>query len=233
MKPLTQIAKAKVVDLIHADWNYKTDGTEEQIAKLMAAIAFQGSCGVLMVREIKQDGKIIFEVMDGNHRLTALKKLGWEECPIENFGEISQADAIVYTRQRNEQWFEDDKLKLAVLFSNEVFAKHSPEYLATILPDSLESLHSFKALANVDWIPPNQESEDEGGDGGAPNLDKYKLVKIWVTEEVMNLWDKWLERAREITGLDSPARAFEFAVIEALNVPEENLTEALRQDEDE
>lgn len=226
MKPLTQIAKAKVNDLIHASWNYKTDGTEEQIQKLMAAIAKQGSCGVLMVREIEVDGKNVFEVMDGNHRLTALRRLGWEECPIENFGKISQADAIVYTRQRNEQWFEDDKLKLAVLFSNEVFADYTPEYLSTILPDTLEQLHSYKALANVEWVPPNLDGENDNGDA-PPDEDKYKLVKLWVTEEVFNLWEKWLERAREITGLESDARAFEFAVIEALNVPEEQLAEGL------
>lgn len=229
MKPLTQIAKAKVEDLIHAEWNYKTDGTDEQIAKLMAAIAKQGSCGVLMVREIEKDGRAIFEVMDGNHRLTALRKLGWQECPIENFGKISQADAIVFTRQRNEQWFEDDKLKLATLFSNEVFGEYSPEYLATILPDSLEQLESYKALANVEWVPPH--APDDNDSEAPPPDEKYKLVKLWVTEEVLNLWEKWLERAREVTGLESPARAFEFAVIEALNVPEEELSEQLA-DED-
>jgi hypothetical protein len=131
----------------------------------------------------------------------------------------------VFTRQRNEQWFEDDKLKLAVLFSNEVFGEYSPEYLATILPDSLEQLQSYKALANVEWVPPVLDQDDTGD--APPGEDKFKLVKLWVTEEVFNLWEKWLERAREITGLESDARAFEFAVIEALNVPEEQLAEGL------
>ena len=52
----TQIVKSKVGELIHADWNYKTDGTEEQITTLMNAITEAGSCGVLMVRQVKKGG---------------------------------------------------------------------------------------------------------------------------------------------------------------------------------
>ena len=34
----TQLAQMDIGDLIKADWNYKTDGTEEQIEKMINSI---------------------------------------------------------------------------------------------------------------------------------------------------------------------------------------------------
>jgi len=221
-KATTQLVEADVSDLIHADWNYKTDGTPEQIEKLMNAITEAGSCGVLAVREVKVGKEFKLEVMDGNHRLTAIQNLGWKKVPIENFGRISKAKAVILTRQRNQNWFDDDRLKLANLFAIDVFPEFSMEHLSNILPETMESLESLKGLASVDWATPGSGD----GDGGGSSNDYDPTVKkifLRVPEETFNLWSKWLERCKDITGLGTPERAFEFAVIEALNVPEESL----------
>ena len=112
----TQLVEMNESDLVKADWNYKTDGTEEQIEKLMASIGVDKSVGVLAVRE---KGKK-FEVIDGNHRLEAIKRLGWKKVPCENFGDISKAKAITIARRRNHKWFEDDVLAYAKLFKEDV-----------------------------------------------------------------------------------------------------------------
>lgn len=219
----TQIVKTKLASLIHAHWNYKTDGTPEEIERLARAIESAGSCGVLAVREVNVDGEPMLEVMDGNHRLTAIRQLGWEDVPVENFGQISEAKAIILTRQRNQNWFEDDKLKLANLFVTHVFPEYSKEALELILPESAQSLEALELLANATWEAPNL-SDDNGSSGSSNDLDfNKKKIFLKVSEEVFNLWEKWLERTEQITGLDSQERAFEFAVIEALNVPEEQL----------
>ena len=96
----TQLAELSINDLIKADWNYKTEGTEEQIEKLITSIKVDKSVGVLAVREISisedKDGMEVnkFEVIDGNHRLEALIRMNWEKVPCENFGDISKAKAI-------------------------------------------------------------------------------------------------------------------------------------------
>lgn len=222
----TQVIKCKVSELIHADWNYKTDGTDEQIETLANAITNAGSCGVLAVREVSREGKNFLEVMDGNHRLTAIRKIGWHEVAIENFGPLTQAQAIILTRQRNEQWFADDKLKLAGLFTDFVFPEFDKDALAGILPESLEQLNIYEEMAALDWqdtIP----REDEPSGESAPSTQKY--INIKVDEEVFNLWEKWLERCEEITSVDSESRAIEFAIIEALNVPEEQLQTSMAE----
>lgn len=212
----TQIVRANTKDLIYADWNYKEPGTEEQIEKLAKSIAVDKSAGALAVREIIKDGVQLMEVIDGNHRLQAIRFLGWEDVSVENFGEISIATAAVIARRRNHNWFDDDKLKLAKLFNDHVFKEYEISGLAEYMPESEESLEAYKKLAEFDWKEPEQK--DLGGE-----VDGQKKVLIYISEETHNLWTKWRVRLKDCLGVEEEARAFEFAVIEALNVPEENL----------
>ena len=230
MKNRTQVSEAEVSKLIHAEWNYKTDGTEEQIESLANAINRQKSCGVLAVREVEIKGETVLEVMDGNHRLSAIRDvLKWEKVPVENFGPLSQVEAIILTRQRNEQWFEDDKLKLANLFVDHVFPEISHEELELILPENSQQLEIYSEMAAIDWSEPVLKGEEES-ESGEVEFNNTKTIRLNVNEEVYNLWLKWCERAKKITGLDNEQRAFEFAVIEALNVPEENLEDGYKSE---
>ena len=49
-----QLVDIELKNLFKAKWNYKTDGTEEQIEKLCNSIKEDKSVGVLAVREIKK-----------------------------------------------------------------------------------------------------------------------------------------------------------------------------------
>jgi hypothetical protein len=213
----TQIIKVKVSDLIKADWNYKTDGTDEQIQTLMNAINKAGSAGVFAVREIETDGKNFLEVMDGNHRLDAIKRLEWKEITVENFGPLSLADAVIVTRQRNQNWFDDDKLKLANLYESYVFTEYDMATLASFLPDTQEALETMKMLANSEYEPPDG---DQGSEGTGQGEGNEKKIFLKIPEETFNLWMKWKERLKEEAGIDDDGRSFEYAVIEALNTPE-------------
>ena len=93
---MKELITLSIDKLIKADWNYKTDGSEEQITKLMNSIEYDNSAGVLAVRKIKNK----FEVIDGNHRLEALRRLDWKEIQVENFGELSKAKAIILSRRK-------------------------------------------------------------------------------------------------------------------------------------
>ena len=156
----TQLVEMNIEDLVPADWNYKSDGTSEEITKLSKSIIEDQSAGVVAVREL--DDK--FEVIDGNHRLEALKLLKWKKVPCENFGSISKAKAITIARRRNHKWFDDDLLAYAELFTNEVLKEYDIDTLQTFMPDSTEEMRNFEKLLEFDWedmdIGSNKESQD-------------------------------------------------------------------------
>ena len=143
----TQLANIDIKDLHKAEWNYKTDGTEEQIEKLINSINQDKSVGVLAVRET-EDG---FEVIDGNHRFEAVSRMGWEEVPCENFGSITKATAITIARRRNHKWFEDDILAYAEIFNESVLAEYDIGELEKFMPDTKEEMENMSKMLEFDW----------------------------------------------------------------------------------
>lgn len=202
----TQIIEMDIKDLIKAEWNYKSDGTDEQISKLMNSIEQDRSIGVLAVRELENK----FEVIDGNHRLEAIKRLGWEKVPCENFGSITKAHAITIARRRNHKWFEDDVLKYAEIFTKDVLSEFSIEDLESFMPDTKEEMESLSKLDQFDW--------DDYDDSDHKFEEDLKSISIKVPESVYDQWIAWKEKVSDLDGYDSEARAFEYAIAEANNL---------------
>jgi len=198
----------KINDLIPADWNYKSDGTEEQIETLCNSIKEDKSAGVPAVRHLGDK----FEVIDGNHRLEALKRLKWKEVPCENFGDISKAKAIVVARRRNHKWFEDDVLKLSGLFKDDVSKEYTVDHLEKIMPDTREEIEALITLTDFDWNQFNTSDEN------IEIEEQFKTLTIKLPENVLELWEKWKAVCIE-DGITSEINIFEYAIVEALNTP--------------
>lgn len=206
------IIKVKLDQLVKAKWNYKTEGSPEIIKKLIQSATYQKSIGIPAVREI---GKDKYEVIDGNHRLDALLMMGVKEIQVENFGKISKAEAVLIAKQRNTVWFEDDTIKFAELFRDEILKEFNIDKLEKMLPMNKDELEGFSKLLDFDW--------SQFDNAKAPEENNYKVVRIEVPEETYNLWLKWKERCKELLGYDNETKCFEFAIVEALNIPEESL----------
>ena len=206
----TQLAQINMEDLIKADWNYKTDGSEKQISKLMNSIDEDKSIGVLAVREIEKEK---FEVIDGNHRLEAIKRLGWEKVPCENFGTISKAKAITIARRRNHKWFEDDVLKYAELFSKDVLSEFSIDDLEAFMPDTREEMENQQKLLDFNW---------DDFDGDFKYDEDLKTISIKVPDSVYKEWIKWKDKIKDVNGYETDSKAFEYAIAEANNLVIEN-----------
>ncbi len=207
----TQLVEIDIKDLFPAGWNYKTDGTPEQIQKLCNSIKEDRSAGVIAVREMNGG----FEVIDGNHRLKAVKKLRWKEVPCENFGEISKAKAITIARRRNHKWFDDDIIAYAEIFKTDVLDEYTIDQLEPFMPDTKEEMENLEKLLDFDWsqFESNGEFEEE----------ELKTIKVVVNEDIYNSWVEWKIRCENILEYESDSKCFELAVVEALNVPEESL----------
>jgi len=210
----TKVEMVSIERLLPAEWNYKKDGTDEQYEKLINSIMKDESLGVMAVRKLKGT---TLEVMDGNHRLEAAKRMGLEKVPVENFGDISIGMAVTVARRRNHTWFEDDKLKLMDIMNEYVFDEFDVSELEEFMPETAEELEAYKVIDDLDW------SDVETKETGDPT-EPYKSVKVSISEETFNLWQKWKKRLKDNCGVQEEAKAFEYAVIEAMNIPEEKLS---------
>ena len=203
----TQLVQININDIIKADWNYKSDGTKEEIQKLKNSISEDNSVGVLAVREV-DDG---FEVIDGNHRFEAIKQLGWEKVPCENFGAITKAKSITIARRRNHKWFEDDIMAYSKLFKEEVLQEYSVQELKDFMPDTEEDMNTFINSLDFDY---DENKKDNPTYDESENL---KSINIKIPEETYNIWLKWKDRVKQIGNYETDSKAFEYAVVEALN----------------
>lgn len=212
MKNETSLIEIKIENLIEADWNYKQSGDREKIDKLKASISFDKSVGVLAVREISEN---TFEVIDGNHRLVAIRELGWKTVPCENFGKISKAKAIIIARRRNAKWFEDDVLKLGKLYSEDVLSEFDVDFLESIGTDSKNDILNFSTLGKGDWTDAITETSEQTS---AESITITLKVPLSVSE----LWEEWKKINKTSNPNLSEADLFEYAIAEALNGVDKN-----------
>jgi len=209
-----KIIYVKTKDLMECKWNYKEKGTPKQMKKLRKSIEHDGSVGVFPVREMK-DG---YEVLDGNHRLQAAIQLGWEVVPCENFGKISNAEAITIARRRNYEWFRDDPMKLASLMVNDVMPEITLDELEEFMPDDRAGLEAFQAMVDFDVESINAEYDDieeEEKDSNIKDFDKIK-INITLPEVTAQNWLKWRDLTLQHTKKDNDLAAFQYALTNAM-----------------
>jgi hypothetical protein len=199
-KLTAKIEVLRIESLIPADWNYKNEGSEEDITKLMESILEDSSCGVPLVRVLK---KGVYEVVDGNHRLYALQRLGVEEVFCENAGKVSKTKAILMSRRRNQNWFEDDLGKLGVLYRDHIVGIVDPEDLDRIMPGGAEEVLNLVSLVDVDLDSLQMDLDPAGG----PDLEGFKIT-VTLDAEAYGQWKDWMEKVEEVTADGSREESF-------------------------
>ena len=165
------------------------------LERLVASIRHDQSLGVPAVRELP-GGK--YEVCDGNHRLEAIKVIGQLSVTVEDFGPLTDAEAVLLAQRRNHQWFENDEAALASLFKNVVLPEFSLDVLEPFMPLSRASMESLSKLTEFNWdgMPPASE----------PGFS------IPMTDEIKELWPRWMVIAAEHIG-DSPSKVDAFEML--------------------
>lgn len=211
---LTNIQSIPVSNLRGAPWNFKTEGTPEEIAELAKSIRQDGSAGVLCVRDMGS----FYEVIDGNHRLEAVRLLEWQEVRCENFGNISKAVAFTISRRRNYDRFEEDSQKIAELYRDVVLPEISIKELDSYMPDKESDIEDMVNSISIDWGDIDTLDSVHAKTG---IKEEYVKLSFTVPKEVFESWVLWQDRVNRMLGYESDWKAFEFALIEALNTPEE------------
>ena len=185
---MKEVIKLPIEQLVKAEWNYKTDGTDEQIQKLMNSIEYDNSAGILAVRKIRDK----YEVIDGNHRLEALRRLNYKEVQVENFGDLPKSKAIVLSRRRNHVWFDDDLVSFGTLLKEDVLPDISMETLKEILPED-ENLENLLNFNEFEWKEPEQKTKDVN----------TVAIQFTVTKEVGDIWNEYVKENN-----DTPNQVF-------------------------
>jgi hypothetical protein len=199
--------------LVPAPWNYKKPGQPEEVKRLAASIQADASAGVLAVREL-EDG--CFEVIDGNHRLEAIRFLGWKEATCENFGSIDKARAVTIARRRNHQWFEDEMDKLAALYRDDVLPALDADLLDEIMPEGVRGMRALAESLSFDW------RDFRPGSDPAFGWNTYRR----------RLWKAWQALCAARHSETNPGKQFELALLTAIKSIEPAWTEEqMNQDE--
>jgi hypothetical protein len=196
--------------LVKADWNYKTED-QEKSKKLKENIKRNGQIENIIVRELDNNK---FEVVNGNHRLDVLKDLKYKKVHCYNFGKISKAQAIRIAIETNETKFESDSIALAQRIKE--ISKHFND-LPVTMPYTEQEIENFKTLTDFNWDQFDDQDIDTFDD-----VEFNKTITIKTTDETYKRWLELKDRLKGINGYSTDSKVFEFAIIEALNIPIES-----------
>lgn len=182
-----------------APWNPKEAGSDEQIARLRESIKADRSAGVLIVRQ-KPDGR--YEVLDGNHRLVALRDLNISNVPVLDYGKISDAEAALVNYRLNAYWFETDSKQAAQLIKTAMESLSiDADELSKMTPMTAEEIRAIQQSAAFDW-----DTLKKPDDAAAP----AKTVQLPLNEKYNKYFDLWQKLAAQIFGVDQKPDAVEW-----------------------
>ena len=148
--------KISINQLVKAEWNYKIED-EELSEKLLNNIKTHGQVENIIVRKLPTG---FFEVVNGNHRYEAMKKLGAEEVFCYDLGQISDSIAKRIAIETNETKFKSDQLKLAELIID-ITKDFKMEDLTVTMPYSEIEIEAFQKLPTFDFSQFDKKDNEE------------------------------------------------------------------------
>lgn len=141
--------------------------------KLVDSIKQNGFIGAAIVREVEGG----YEIINGEHRWTACKELGYKQIKVESLGTIDDGLAKLLTISLNNLEGEDDPIERGKLMLD--IKTNSPSLLE-LLPFEMSQIESEIGLVNFDPEASYKDNTDEIHAGTT-----YKLFFAYENEEDM------------------------------------------------
>lgn len=191
-----------VSKLVEAPWNYKKDEDEkskELMEKLKKNLTKNGQIENLIIRLGKTKGT--FEVVNGNHRLKALRALKIKTAVCFDLGKISVDDAKRIAVETNETKFDSDPIKLAELISN-IAKKFDLDDLISTLPMSREDIDNYTKMLSFDWSQLDNVAQPEEGGDNPPGMSgddgEWMTVEFRLPVAVGELFEAQVDRIKRL-----------------------------------
>lgn len=193
---LVDESKFKLIDIdkcVKADWNYKDDN-EELTVKLIENIKRNGQVENLLVRTLDTG---FHEVVNGNHRYEALKRLGAKKVMVYDLGTITNAEAYRVAIETNETKFMTDQVRLADLIKD-MTEQFSTDDLVATMPYTQEQLTDLIKMTNFDW----NEYNDNASPPSTDDEESSAGIHFNLTPRERERWDSWVTKTKDITSGD-------------------------------
>ena len=106
----------------------------------------------------------------------------------------------------------------------------SLEEMVLTMPYTQEEIDNFRDIAGFEFdnyempeIKTTESNQNSNQSDLPDDVENVKTILLRVEEPVYNLWKEWLNKVNVRLGYDSANKAFEIAVVEALNLPDDHL----------
>ena len=180
---------------------------DEIMEQLERRIEEEGFLQPVLLRNIEPEGEVKYEVIDGEHRFLAAKKLDYEEIP-SIIVDKKLPEAMLATINMNKLRGEFDTLKLAEVIHT-LHESYSMEELEEKLGYSSEEMTGMESLLNFDF----NKLDDEGVKLDDEETNEEEEFKLILTSKQMKL----VNDALELTGKEDNVSALITICLEYIN----------------
>ena len=141
------IKKVPITDVFPNKWNPNKE-SDFIFKKLVESVKKIGFVVPVLVREIPTENTPAFEIIDGEHKWTAARELGYTEILIANMGVVDELKAKALTISMNNIKGDDDPLKLAEILKQ---IKAGQQGLFGFLPYEEKEMEETMKLLDFDF----------------------------------------------------------------------------------
>jgi ParB/RepB/Spo0J family partition protein len=188
-----------------------TEQHQEEYRAIVEGIKQLGMKSPIDVREI--DGPIPYEIIDGYHRWTACKELGWTKISISSWGRIDDTQARKITILKEKARVPLDLIKTSQVLNELAKTTSSLEELSKQLGYSIVDLQEDLKVANFNWGNYNTVPQ-------SPSESPLKTLHVIMPDDQYKIVQEAIAKAKLNDAAMTDGRALELISIEFINSPE-------------